>query len=84
MGKGELIKSFAKINLSLNILGKYKNNLHKIQSIISYINLYDEIYIMPTNKPKHIELAKHRLRNTKAVGKETALQELWDFLESLF
>jgi hypothetical protein len=37
-----------------------------------------------TNKPVRIELAKHIPRNTTAVGKEIALQELWDFLESLF
>ena len=37
-----------------------------------------------TNKPERKEQAKHKLRNTKAFGKDTALQELWDFLESLF
>ena len=54
MIKKELIKSYAKINLSLDVLGRYKNNLHKIQSIISYINLHDRIYIKSINKPKHI------------------------------
>ena len=44
----------------------------------------NEMYFFMTNKPVRIELAKHILRNTTAVGKETALQELWDFLESLF
>ena len=52
--KRDLIKSYAKINLSLDVLGRYKNNLHKIQSIISYINLHDRIYIKSINKPKHI------------------------------
>ena len=47
MIKKELIKSYAKINLSLDVLGKYKNNLHKIQSVISYINLHDKISIAP-------------------------------------
>ena len=50
----DLIKSYAKINLSLDVLGKYKNNLHKIQSIISYINLHDKISIKPIKKPNHI------------------------------
>ncbi len=54
MIKRDLIKSYAKINLSLYVLGRYKNNLHKIQGIISYINLYDKIYIRSINKPKHI------------------------------
>ena len=52
--KKKLIKSYAKINLCLNILGKNKKKLHKIQSIISFLNLYDRIYIEPTNKKKHI------------------------------
>ena len=52
--KKNLIKSYAKINLSLNVLGIQKNGLHKIQSIVSFLNFYDEIYIRPINKKKHI------------------------------
>ena len=52
--KKTLIKSYAKINLSLNVLNKDKTGLHKIQSIISFINIYDEIYIQQINKKKHI------------------------------
>ena len=54
MIKRDLIKSYAKINLSLDVLGRYKNNLHKIQSIISYINLHDKISIRSIKKPNHI------------------------------
>ena len=54
MIKKDLIKSYAKINLSLYVLGRYKNNLHKIQSIISYINLHDKISIKSIKKPNHI------------------------------
>ena len=54
MIKRDLIKSYAKINLSLDVLGRYKNNLHKIQSIISYINLHDKISIKLINQPNHI------------------------------
>ena len=54
MIKRDLIKSYAKINLSLDVLGRYKNNLHKIQSIISYINLHDKISIKSIKKPNHI------------------------------
>ena len=38
------IKSYAKINLALNITGK-SSNLHRIESIVAFINLYDEILI---------------------------------------
>ncbi len=46
------IKSPAKINLALNIVGK-ANSLHKIESIISFLDLHDEIYIKKTNNRKH-------------------------------
>ena len=46
------IKSYAKINLALNVIGK-KTKLHKIESIVSFINLHDLIYLKQTNKKKH-------------------------------
>ena len=52
--KKKLIKSYAKINLSLNILGREKTNFHKIQSIVSYVKLHDKIYIEPIIKEHHI------------------------------
>ena len=36
------IKSYAKINLALNITGK-KSKLHNIESLISFIDLHDSI-----------------------------------------
>ncbi len=52
--KSKLLKSYAKINLSLDILGRNKNNLHNIQSIISFINLHDRIFIKNIKSKKHI------------------------------
>jgi len=52
--KKTLIKSYAKINLSLNVLRKERTGFHKIQSVISFLNFYDEIYIQQINKKKHI------------------------------
>ena len=46
------IKSYAKINLALNIVGKTKS-LHKIESIVSFLNLYDEISIRTLRNKKH-------------------------------
>ena len=43
------IKSHAKINLALNILGKTKT-LHKIESIVSFLDLHDEIRIKKINQ----------------------------------
>ena len=39
------LKSFAKINLFLEVIGKYENNFHIINSIVSRIDLFDEIVI---------------------------------------
>jgi 4-diphosphocytidyl-2-C-methyl-D-erythritol kinase len=46
------LKSYAKINLSLNITGKLKN-LHKIESIVSFIDLHDLIFIKKINSLRH-------------------------------
>ncbi len=47
------IKSFAKVNLTLKILNKYSNGYHKIESLISKINLADEILIKETQGSKN-------------------------------
>ena len=39
------IKSYAKINLSLGVIKKLNSNYHKIESIVSFIDLHDEIFI---------------------------------------
>jgi len=47
------INSYAKVNLSLGVLGKLKNKLHRIESLVSFIDLHDEISIQKINKKKH-------------------------------
>ena len=44
------IKSHAKINLSLYVLGKLKSKLHKIESLITFIELHDEITIKKSKR----------------------------------
>ena len=46
------VKSFAKINLALNVTGKLKL-LHKIESIVSFISLCDFIFIKKIKRPDH-------------------------------
>ena len=43
------IKSYAKINLALNVVGK-KTKLHKIESLISFIELHDLIILKKIKK----------------------------------
>ena len=47
------IKSYAKINLSLNVIKKLKNNYHNIESLITFISLSDEIFIRPIKLKKN-------------------------------
>ena len=47
--KTSIIKSYAKINISLNVVGKLQSNLHKIESIVTFINIYDLLSIKQTN-----------------------------------
>ena len=54
-----ILRSHAKINLALNIVGK-AFSLHKIESIVSFLDLYDEITI------KKIQSKKHKI---KFIGK---------------
>ena len=46
------VKSYAKINLALNVIGKLAK-LHKIESIISFIGLHDLIFIKKIKGPRH-------------------------------
>ena len=43
-------KAYAKINLFLNVFNKTKDNLHKLKSLVCFINLYDEIVISECKK----------------------------------
>jgi len=44
------VLSPAKINLYLNIVGKYKNGFHKIESIANRVSIFDEIIIAARSK----------------------------------
>ena len=47
-----VLKSYSKINLSLKVNSKLKNNLHEIQSLYCLINLNDKIKIKKIKKIK--------------------------------
>ena len=46
------VKSYAKINLALNVTGKLVK-LHKIESIVSFVSLHDLIFITKIKGPRH-------------------------------
>tara|TARA_B100001741_G_scaffold103859_1_gene85513 strand:+ start:19 stop:864 length:846 start_codon:yes stop_codon:yes gene_type:complete len=75
----DVIKSFAKINLSLGVLGKYNKNLHRIETLVSFIDLNDQIKI------KKIEQANHRVmfqgKFSKKIYKNNTVTELLNILD---
>ena len=50
--RSDKIKSHAKLNLALNITGK-NSSLHKIETIVAFVSLHDEILIEKINSNKH-------------------------------
>ena len=72
------IKSYAKINLALNITGKLKR-LHKIESIVSFIDLYDLIFIKKINSFKH-QISFYG-KFSKNINSKNTISKLLDILD---
>tara|TARA_A100000164_G_scaffold380826_1_gene429731 strand:- start:1295 stop:2140 length:846 start_codon:yes stop_codon:yes gene_type:complete len=76
--KFDKIKSHAKLNLTLNITGKYLS-LHKIESIIMFDSLHDDVFI------KKIESKNHHIsffgKFSNNIGKKNSVFKLLQLLE---
>ena len=73
------IKSNAKINFSLNIIKKLKNKLHKIESLISIIDLHDIIYVKKIEKNKH--QVKFFGKFSKGIKNDNTVKKLLEILD---
>ena len=72
------IKSHAKINLALNVTGK-KTKLHKIESIISFIDLHDLIHLKQISKKNHkVSFQGKYSKNINKMNTVTFLLKLLD------
>ena len=73
------LRSWAKINLSLNVIKRLPNNYHNIESLITFVQSFDEIKI------KIIDKAKHKIsfsgKFSKGIGKNNTIIELLNLLE---
>ena len=76
--KSFIIKSHGKINLALNVIEK-KDNLHKIESIVSFVNLHDLIYLKYTDKKDHIISFKGKF--SKNISKKNTVATLLKLLD---
>ena len=74
------IKSYAKINISLGILGRFKSRLHKTESLISFLNLHDNIFI------KKIKNKFHKVnfvgKFSKGIKKKNTISNLLEILDN--
>ena len=73
------IKSYAKINLALNVIKKI-SNFHKIESIVSFISLHDEILIKRIASKNHIIFFTGKF--SKNIGKINTVSSLLSILDS--
>jgi len=73
------IKSYAKINLSLGVTGRLKSGYHNIESLVSFLDLHDEIKIKKilTNKHKIIFFGKF----SKGIKKNNTISKLLKILD---
>ncbi len=72
------IRSYAKINLALNVVGKSKK-LHKIESIVAFVSLHDEIFIKKIRSKFHN--ISFRGKFSKNIGRNNTVSKLLEILE---
>ena len=73
------IKSFAKINLALNVTGKL-TALHKIESIVTFVNLFDLITIKRIQGKKHQIYFKGNF--SRNITKDNTVKNLFNILDA--
>ena len=68
------IDSFAKINLSLHVIGRLSNNYHKVESLVTFVDLCDKIYIKLIKNKKHIIFFSGKF--SKKINKNNTITKL--------
>ena len=71
-------KSHAKLNLALNIVGK-NLSLHKIETIVAFVSLHDDIQLKTINSKKHNISFSGKF--SKNISKENTVNKLLKILE---
>lgn len=81
MSKQEVrIKTRAKINLTLDIVGKLPNGYHELRMIMHSLNIYDEIYIKP-NGTKNCTVQSN-LKYLPCDGRNIVIKSIQTFYEA--
>ena len=79
MNNFKILKSYAKINLSLGVTGKLKSGYHKIESLVSFLNLYDEVKVKKISNKNHKILFVGKF--SKGIKKKNTISELLKILD---
>jgi len=74
------IRSYAKINISIGVLGKLNSKLHKIESLIAFINLYDDIFIKKIKNKNHKVIFIGKF--SKRISKNNTISNLLRILDN--
>ena len=74
------IKSYAKINISLGVLGKFKSKLHRIESLFLFLNLHDDIFLKKINKNNHKVIFYGKF--SKGISKNNSISNLLKLLDN--
>ena len=75
----EKIKSHAKVNLSLNVIGKQKSKLHNLETLVAFVDLHDQILIKRINNKNHeVKFSGHF---SNKVPKENTISNLLKILD---
>ena len=72
------IKSHAKLNLALNITGK-NSSLHKIETVVAFASLHDEIFIKVIKSNRHNILFEGKF--SQNINKNNTISKLIKILE---
>ena len=73
------LKSWAKINLSLNVIKRLPTDYHKIESLITFAQLSDEIKIKKIDKKKNKIFFLGKF--SKGINKKNTVVKLLKLLE---
>ena len=78
--KFDKINSWAKINLSLNVIQKLSNKYHRIESLITFVQIFDEIKIRQTIYKKNKIFFTGKF--AKGISKNNTVYKLMNLLET--
>ena len=75
----EKVNSWAKVNLSLNVIKRLSSKYHNIESLITFIKIYDEIKIKILNEREHKIYFTGKF--SKGIPKNNTILKLLNLLE---